>query len=712
MRHLSAMVIYCGLFLATPVSLADDHEAAIQIPNAEALDAVLDQYVDGGHLPFVYARLEDRDGNLIYEHASASREFLPDTTIDGDTWIRIWSMSKAVTISIAMDLVEEGVIALDDPVTDHIPEFKDLKVAVTETGQPLFEASDESSGCPLKTVDVESVMTVRHLLNHQAGFFYAGSGFSCLDATLNEHGVAGATDRDDLVARLAAVPLIQQPGTGYHYGMNTTVLGLVAQRATNQSLEQLVRQRLTQRFGIEGLQYTLPDGVTLLPRYSGANGELRELGPSGSGYFGIGVPENGSPAANFGGEGMLGTADGYADFLRVLLNRGELDGKRLLDEETVAEMVAPHTQLNDDWGHNGYNIWVNSGKLSTGGFGRGGLWNVSGYEGTYGWVDPELGFVGVMMTQLINPSAIANQRQDAFREAVYDQLLPERQVTDYKLYYLGGQSNMDGFGFVEALPEAYQGVVDGVMIYRGQTAPDNTERGGAGFWEVLQPGFGLGYRSNGYNSWHSDRFGPELTFGHRIAALNPESRIAIVKYSRGGTPLHGSAQGYGNWQPDNPGLNQYDFALRTLHESRRVADIDGDGRMDRLVPTGIIWMQGEADAYDSEQAADAYQANLTRMMDLFRAALGQDDLPVVIGQITDSGMAEDGSVMDWADTVRAAQERFVESDACASLVTATNDFEYPDDDAWHYTSEGYLTMGIAFADAVDRLAATCTAQSH
>ena len=282
-----------------------------------------------------------------------------------------------------------------------------------------------------------------------------------------------------------------------------------------------------------------------------------------------------------------------------------------------------------------------------------------------------------------------------------------QEFTVYRLYYLGGQSNMDGFGYNDELSQEHRGPIDGVMIYRGLSAPDDDENGGIGLWERLRPGFGLGYATDGSDSQYSDRFGPELTFGHRIAELNPGTRIAIVKYSRGGTPLYRHASGYGTWSPEVPGRNQYDFALRTIHESRAIVDIDGDGIRDRLVPSGIIWMQGEADAFDSEEAAAAYEANLTRMMDLFRAALGVDDLPVVIGQITDSGMADDGTVMDWAGEVREAQRRYTTSDACAALVTVTNEFEYPDDDAWHYTSDGYIRMGLAFADAVTSLETDC-----
>jgi hypothetical protein len=289
--------------------------------------------------------------------------------------------------------------------------------------------------------------------------------------------------------------------------------------------------------------------------------------------------------------------------------------------------------------------------------------------------------------------------------------LPVASAADYKLYYLGGQSNMDGYGYVEQLPEELQGPVRDVMIFTGQTALDNETHGGIGRWEPLRPGHGTGFKTDGNQNTHSNRFGPELTFGHTLADLNPDSKVAIVKYSLGGSGL-ANGVGYGNWYPDfadGKGINQYDHALTTLRNALGQADIDGDGAIDRLVPSGIVWMQGEADAYQSQEAADAYGTNLKRLMDLLRAALRVDDLPVVIGKITDSGMADDGLVMDYIETVQDAQRAFVESDACAAYVTVTDDLPHSDD-AWHYQSDGYVAMGAGFADAVLELESACGVQ--
>lgn len=282
------------------------------------------------------------------------------------------------------------------------------------------------------------------------------------------------------------------------------------------------------------------------------------------------------------------------------------------------------------------------------------------------------------------------------------------QGTEYKLYYLGGQSNMEGFGFVEELPPGARDTADRVMIFAGQMAFDNETHGGVGIWRPLTPGFGTGFKTDGKENTLSDRFGPELLFGQTLAARDPDANIAIVKYALGGSGLS-IGVGYGNWHPDfaeGQGLNQYDNALKTLRGASAVADIDGDGKPDRLIPAGIIWMQGEADAWHSQAVADAYGANLARLMDLFRAAMRVDDLPVVIGKITDSGMAEDGTVMDYIGTVQEAQQAFVDDDECAAYVTVTEELGYLND-GWHYDSDGFIRMGTAFAEAMIKLEEEC-----
>lgn len=409
------------LLSITPASA--DKPTRLHIVNPAALNAVIDRYVDDKVYPFLYVRLEERDGHVIHEHAAVNEALMGDLKVDGDSWIRIWSMSKLVTISVVLDLVEDGVLALSDRVVDYIPEFDGLEVAVSAAGSDLSRLEDKTGACPLTTVPVQFGMTVLDLINHRAGFYYPTTGIDCLDAPLAMADLPSAKDSADLIARLARLPLINQPGTTHFYGTGTTVLGLVAERASGKSLRDLVAERITGPLGIEGLRYGLPTTERLAPRFTGKSGAVEPLFDEDRLIFGLNLPDyDPDHALYLGGEGMLATANGYADFARMLLQRGELNGYRLLEVNTVADMVAPHTQLDSPYGHNGYNFWVSNGRYASEARGPAPLWVGGGYEGTYFWVDPENDFVGVIVTQIFQVPEQGWRRDETILKAVYEQL--------------------------------------------------------------------------------------------------------------------------------------------------------------------------------------------------------------------------------------------------------------------------------------------------
>jgi hypothetical protein len=272
---------------------------------------------------------------------------------------------------------------------------------------------------------------------------------------------------------------------------------------------------------------------------------------------------------------------------------------------------------------------------------------------------------------------------------------------DFKVYYLGGQSNMLGFGYNKELPDQLNKEFENIMIFNGNPANDNDSSGGKGLWTNLKPGHGFGFSSDGTQNNYSERFGLELSFAERLQELDPNSNIAIIKYSKGGTSLDYKGSKYGTWYPDyndSTGINQYDHFLSCLRNSFDVRDIDNDGEADKLIPSGIIWMQGESDAYQSEFIAKRYLKNLTKMIELMRAAFRVDDLPVVIGRIADSGQDEDGKVMDYIKYVRDAQSHFTQRDVNAILIKTTDNYGWSD--RWHYDSQGYLDLGKKFAEAI------------
>lgn len=274
-----------------------------------------------------------------------------------------------------------------------------------------------------------------------------------------------------------------------------------------------------------------------------------------------------------------------------------------------------------------------------------------------------------------------------------------------RVFILAGQSNMNGFGYNKDLPDNLKTFKD-VYIFHGNSVPDGDVDGGTGKWDVLKPGHGTGFNNDGKNNQLSDRFGLELSFAKRIKELFPNDKIALIKYAREGTSIDSVARGdFGCWDADfygKNGINQYDNFLKTLKNALAETDIDGNGKKDEILPSGILWMQGEGDASHDEETANRYYNHLKFLMNLMRASLLTDDLPVVIGKISDSGKNEKGKVLPTGELVQYAQEKFIKTDKKAAIVRSTLKYNYGND-PWHYDSAGYIDLGKNFAEEVFRL---------
>jgi hypothetical protein len=281
-------------------------------------------------------------------------------------------------------------------------------------------------------------------------------------------------------------------------------------------------------------------------------------------------------------------------------------------------------------------------------------------------------------------------------------LLAQPKKDTIRVFYLGGQSNMEGFGYVKGLPDSLSKKFKNVFIYQGNPVGDNDKNGGLGKWDVLQAGHGTGFSSDGISIKLSDRFGIELSFAKKLQELYPNQKLAFIKYARNGSSIDSiGTSSFGAWEPDfngGKGKNQYDYFLKTVNNAMAVKDINGDGVEDVLIPTGIIWMQGESDADKTEQTANQYYANLKRLMELMRATFRNNDLPIVIGKISDSGNDTDGKVWGFGELVQYGQEKFAATQAKVSIIRSTSSYKYSD--KYHYDNEGYIDLGKQFANAV------------
>lgn len=161
----------------------------------------------------------------------------------------------------------------------------------------------------------------------------------------------------------------------------------------------------------------------------------------------------------------------------------------------------------------------------------------------------------------------------------------------YHVYFLGGQSNMEGHGKVWELSGVPAMTHEDVRIFVGNPAGDEDASGGSGRWAALRPGYGHKFYVSGNRNQYSRRFGPELTFGLEMQRLNPNRNVAIIKYARGATSLAPGIGGSGAWQSDpvSPSnQNQLDHAMRAIRTALAVPDIDNDGRRDTLIPAGLV----------------------------------------------------------------------------------------------------------------------------
>ena len=404
------------------------------IKNKNELDQILNQHITDGSYPFLYAHIENIDGDILYQHGTVNKDLFPALSVNKDTWIRIWSMSKIVTITIIMDLVEENIIQLNDPVIDYIPEFSNLKVAQSSSGVSLSrytnadfvsnpEMVDKSDACPITLAETDSIMRITHLINHRAGFYYADTRIPCLDSLSYKADIPNSIDSENLIKTLSTMPLIQHPGERYHYGLNTTVLGLVAERATGKTLGQLVKERITKPCNISDFQYKLPKNKKLISPVTGRDGYLRLANPGELDIMGRNVPKYDPRQPLFlGGEGMLATADSYADFLRLLLNNGKLNHHRFLNKETLEKMFS-NIDTKDEHGiSTGFGLFITGEILKKYGKGDSGLLQGGGYESTSFWIDPKRKFVGLLMTQANqspDKAGLGSGVYDKFRGALY-----------------------------------------------------------------------------------------------------------------------------------------------------------------------------------------------------------------------------------------------------------------------------------------------------
>jgi CubicO group peptidase (beta-lactamase class C family) len=376
-------------------------------------------YLDTGILPNTLTVVYRR-GELVHQHRQGWADVEAGVPLQDDHIFRIYSMTKPITSLAFMMLVEDGQVALGDPVSSVIPEWKNLGVW---TGGELGSFTSEAPRRPMLMVD---------LLRHTAGLSYHIQQGGRLDPAYRALNLGTKTTLDEFITALAGLPLEYAPGDAWHYSFATDVLGYVVGKVARQPFEEFVRERILTPLGMVDTDFSVPaDKVgRFMPCYA--------LAPQGRVLYDPRAtsPYLAPPRFVSGGGGLVSTAADYLRFCRMLLRGGELDGARIVGPKTLELMTRNHLPGGADMASLARStIAVSEASGSGVGFGLGfavtldparalragnaGDFYWGGAAGTYFWIDPVEDMAVIFMTQLLlSPDRV----RDDLRTFVYSAL--------------------------------------------------------------------------------------------------------------------------------------------------------------------------------------------------------------------------------------------------------------------------------------------------
>jgi CubicO group peptidase (beta-lactamase class C family) len=350
--------VLIGILLTLTVSAPTFSNGQYGLPAAEpesqglsteklgAIKANLQPLIDEHKVPG-FITVVARNGRVVHAEAFGSMDVERQKAMRPDTIFRMASMTKPITGAAVMILVQEGKVAVSDPLSKYLPEFAEMRV--------LLQDEDGASS----TLRADKPITIEHLLTHTSGLTYGffpnavsrryaaaglGLSFEQLAALRGSGGVIrimpedyGLTT-DAFVKKAAEQPLLAQPGTQWNYSIAMDVLGCVVEVVSGQRYGEFLQERIFTPLGMKDAGFHVPKekvarfAANYAPQ---ATGMILTDDPAKSSFLKI-------PSRDSGGGGMVGTAADYLRFAQMLLNGGELDGVRILSEESVREMTSDH----------------------------------------------------------------------------------------------------------------------------------------------------------------------------------------------------------------------------------------------------------------------------------------------------------------------------------------------------------------------------------
>ena len=407
MKYTILLLLFCGALSlgAQTDTVADSKiletgqaaEAGMSWERLGRIDNMLRQAVENGQIPGGVAMIA-RNGKIVYHEAFGAADAQSGTSFKKDAIFRIASQTKAITATAVLMLWEEGRFRLDDPISDYIPAFKETGV------MDSFNEADSS----FTVKALAKPITIRHLLTHTSGIGYGmidgDERFrkSFVKAGIIDAFTAEPHTLEENIPKLARMPLHHQPGEKWTYSEGLDVLGYFVEIVSGMPFDQFLKTRIFDPLGMKDTWFYLPEALhgRLVPvQFRDEDGDWKRFTTE---VFEIDYPITGARSYFAGGAGLSSTAQDYATFLQMYLNKGVYNGVRILSRTTVE--MALSNQIGDLWAGGSKDFAlpfaiVNGDGVANGGEGGLGTFDWGGYFNTQYFADPGEQLIGILMKQ-------------------------------------------------------------------------------------------------------------------------------------------------------------------------------------------------------------------------------------------------------------------------------------------------------------------------
>jgi CubicO group peptidase (beta-lactamase class C family) len=398
---------------------ASPEEVGLSSARLQRIADSIQRTVDDGRLAGAVS-LVARHGKIVYFNALGWSDRDAKKPMQKDNIFRICSMSKPITTVAVMMLYEEGRFTLDEPVSDFLPEFKNMKVLDPPSPQ------DQTSP-PGALVDAKRPITIFNLLTHTSGLTYqwnARLGKTYVDAGVNSGILQQEGTIGEGVKKLAKLPLLFQPGDAWEYSLADDVLGRLVEVVSGMPFDKFLEERIFKPLGMQDTYFFVPEDKVSRMATAYTYYADRGLQPIRDGQtvkegtltYSADYPYRGPHTYFSGGGGLNSTAEDYYRFCQMLLNGGELNGVRILGRKSVELMTTNHTQGKlEDTGY-GLGVGVISDPKFLKELGSIGDYFWGGFYNTAFLIDPKEDMITIFMSQL-HPTGGLNIDQKASRLA-------------------------------------------------------------------------------------------------------------------------------------------------------------------------------------------------------------------------------------------------------------------------------------------------------